>query len=1247
MAAFVTLLRRARTLLWTALSIVIIACAVLVGLGKLLMPYSANYKPQLEAWLSGEFERPVTIESFSGEWKAFGPQLAVNGLRLPDVAGVQGAAVIEEAVIDIKPLNALIPSRALYEFRVVGADFHLVHLQDGTFEFSGLGVRRRTGESGSALENLSSISEIILQDSSFRYDDEMYDIHLDLRAINGRLQVKGDELAAEIDFRLAHGGGASISGELGATTRLTLDESRRPLMARWQLSGQELMLGQLRDQLPKNAWFPHHGRLNAEFWGEWDRDRQHRIRGVADLRDARLVNEQLDRSVDHINTRLQWEFSDANEWRLDLADFMFEDELSEWTVASLAVGRSMSAGVGLWLSADRLPVSTPAAIARDVVQAAGRNWPRFLPGAGQGAVRDFEMVLNRNMKLGTAVGSIENGSVSEWDIWPDISNIDGRLEFGPGRQGSLVLNGREVRVEWPRMFDEPLTVGLPHCRVNFTWAGVKGKYQVLLPDCRVESPFVSARGRMRFAGNTGKPAADVMVHADRLDASAVGPYWPRALLKETAVNWLENSLLMGQLESGKLQIRGDMDHWPFDNQEGRFEVIAHLRDAEVAYFEGWPAGRQVDGTARFVNTGMDLIATVGEIGGIRDGEVHATVSDFRAAELNVEYSAAGDLPGFLGFLRRSPVGARFGDELSRYGFEGPATTTGTLRVPLRKDSTGLELHGRLELRDNVFRAGRLDFELDAINGSVDYDESGFAGDDLAVEYLGEPARLSFQAGGERPSTVPAEGEPQDAPGRLTAHLAGEFDVADIVPPELLETWSPLGRITGRSEWEARLTAGGDRPAEIALTSQLLGVTSELPAPLQKSPEVPWPFTLRVPLEGDPRLLRISVTDRLDVAFSMGEGWGSPHRAAIVLGPGEAILPDEGLLSVGGRAEKTDLDGWVALIIDQAREGKGLGGLTLESGSLFSQDTRFLDRRFEAVGLQFSASDGALNANFDAEGINGKITFISAAGGSQSLSAEFERLVLDDALTSGMEMEVDPARLPALHLYAKSLRYSGIELGETRIEAYPTSEGFHFEKVEAESPHMSVRASGDWLLEDGAHRSNFNIHMASESLGDFLRQLDIASPVEGGQTLVDFGVWWDGTPGQFGLARLNGEVNFSVNTGVIRDASPGSGRLLGLLSVQALPRRLALDFRDVFDSGFSFDEATGSFTMLNGSARTENVTLTSSAANISFSGTTDLVERQYDQLITSRSRQHPAGDRCDRRRAGRGRGRARPARVAAR
>jgi len=1209
MRTLVNLLRRVRTLLWTALSIVIILCAVLVGLGKLLMPYSANYQLRLEAWLSEEFGRPVEIESFTGEWKAFGPQLSLQGLRLPAIDGGDETAVIEKAVIEIKPFNVLLPSRALYNFRVVGADFQLVHRLDGSFEFFGLGVSPGKGQSDSALKQLASISEVLLEDSSLQYDDEVHNVHLNFRAIGGRLLVRGDDIMAEIGFRIAHGAAGRVSGEFEATAHLTMGPDKHPLSARWQLSGQELMLDLLRDRLPSSAYFPQQGRLNTEIWGEWDREMQHYVRGVVDLRQARLATAEFDRSVERINTRFKWHFTDLDEWRLDLSDFTFNDGLSSFTVNSLGLGRSLPRGIGLWLSADALPIETPVAIAGDVVRAVGKAWPRYLPGHGVGVVQDFELILNRNMKLGTAFGTFKGGSVSNWDVWPDISNVDGRLEFGPGN-GRLILNGKDVVVEWPRMFASPVQLDMPSCVVAFNWGPEKGKYQVMLPECSVENEFVSARSEMSFRSNTGKPAVDVMVHADRLDVSAVGDYWPRDLLNERVIAWLESGLLEGQLESGQLQIYGDIDDWPFDHGEGRFEAIARVRNAEIAYFEGWPNARGVDGTAHFVNAGMDILGVADDIGGVPLQEVRARIQDFRNAELLVDYRAEAELAGLIDFMRQSPINGRIGADLSRFDFEGDATTNGSLLVPFGQGGDGVQLAGSLQLPGNSFSAPELDITLDGIAGSVDYNQSGFEGRDLAAAYLGVPADLAIRAGNQA-------AEPGAGPGsQFEARLTGNFEVMNLLPGRLLDSWSPLTRIEGSSRWEATIRAGGGK-ADFRLASGLEGVAIRLPAPLDKAATARWPFEINYPLGGDSRELRIDLANRLSARVAVVDDLSRANSAAIRIGPGQAELPADGLLEIGGTSDIVDLDGWIGLVIEQARQGKGLGGLKLQSGTLTAGQIRLLDRRFDEVKMAFTVDEGMLNADFDGESINGKVTFVGVRGGSQSLSAEFERMVLGEPLTSGMKMDVDPASLPALHLYAKSFRYGDVELGETRIEAYPKAEGFHFEYVEAESPNMSVRASGDWSLHEGDHRSTFDINMASESLGNFLRQLGIASPMEGGQTLVHFGVWWDGSPGQFRLARLNGDVNFSVNSGVINNASPGSGRLLGLLSVQALPRRLALDFRDVFDSGFAFEEANGSFTMLNGFARTDDVTLKSSAANISFSGTTDLVGREFDQLITVR------------------------------
>jgi uncharacterized protein YhdP len=219
--------------------------------------------------------------------------------------------------------------------------------------------------------------------------------------------------------------------------------------------------------------------------------------------------------------------------------------------------------------------------------------------------------------------------------------------------------------------------------------------------------------------------------------------------------------------------------------------------------------------------------------------------------------------------------------------------------------------------------------------------------------------------------------------------------------------------------------------------------------------------------------------------------------------------------------------------------------------------------------------------------------------------------MPDPVAEGMTVETNPADLPEMHFYCKEFGYLGLEMGETRIEGYPVANGFHIESVEAQSPGFIFNARGDWVRDEEGERSDFNIRISSESLGSVLEAMEISSAMRGGQTLVHFDAWWEGTPAAFALERLNGEMDVSVVQGNILTADSGAGRMLGLLSLTELPRRLAMDFRDVFDDGFSFDEAKGTMQFENGTSHTDDMVLSSTAAEISIIGSTDLVAQTFD------------------------------------
>ncbi|MCW8919830.1 MAG: TIGR02099 family protein, partial [Gammaproteobacteria bacterium] len=134
------------------------------------------------------------------------------------------------------------------------------------------------------------------------------------------------------------------------------------------------------------------------------------------------------------------------------------------------------------------------------------------------------------------------------------------------------------------------------------------------------------------------------------------------------------------------------------------------------------------------------------------------------------------------------------------------------------------------------------------------------------------------------------------------------------------------------------------------------------------------------------------------------------------------------------------------------------------------------------------------------------------------------------------------------------------------------------------------------------------------LGAMMRQLGFASVFQGGKSHASGKVWWLGAPTAFTLAGLNAQLAVSIKDGTIVDVEPGAGRLLGILSVPALPRRLFLDFRDVFKKGLAFTSVKGDIRIEQGEAYTSNLRLESVPASILVTGRTGLVAQDFAQDI---------------------------------
>jgi uncharacterized protein YhdP len=112
-------------------------------------------------------------------------------------------------------------------------------------------------------------------------------------------------------------------------------------------------------------------------------------------------------------------------------------------------------------------------------------------------------------------------------------------------------------------------------------------------------------------------------------------------------------------------------------------------------------------------------------------------------------------------------------------------------------------------------------------------------------------------------------------------------------------------------------------------------------------------------------------------------------------------------------------------------------------------------------------------------------------------------------------------------------------------------------------------------------------------------------VRGGEGELTGHVTWNGPPTDLDYASLSGTVQIRAEDGQFVKLKPGVGRLLGVLSLQALPRRITLDFKDVFGEGFAFDRIDGTATITGGVMKTDNLGMIGPSANVVMTGTADL------------------------------------------
>ncbi len=684
----------------------------------------------------------------------------------------------------------------------------------------------------------------------------------------------------------------------------------------------------------------------------------------------------------------------------------------------------------------------------------------------------------------------------------------------------------------------------------------------------------------------------------------------------------------------------------------------------------WPALTQLQGQLVFDHNAMQINGATGKFAGLPAfvlNRVDAEIADFGHSVVSVNADGRGPLGEMLGVVAGSPLAAMTGHALAHATGTGSADLKLQLALPLATLAQS-KVQGSVVLAGSDVQITPDTPLLARARGTVQFSDSGFTLVGVQARALGGDVRLD---GGSRPPSASAQDPTVVVRAQGTATAEGLRQASELGPVTRIAQRASgsapyavvLGVRRGAPEISVSSSLQGmaiDLPAPFAKAAEAslpLRVDNVLLAGTgtgtgsQPATQDQWTVELG-------RLL--------SAAFVRDISGPQPRllRGAIGVGllPGEtAPMPEQGVYA-NVNLPSTQIDAWEAAFahltepVPAVAKAAGSAGAVVPAATgatAANASAAYLPDRFALRAADLTVSgrklhdlvlggsrDGTVwRANVDARELNGYVEYRQPAAGSAGrVYARLARLTIAAGAETEVEQLLDQPTdsVPALDVVVDDFDLRGKNLGRVEMEAINRGAGgagrdgvreWRLTKLNMTMPEATFTASGNWAAVNaqgaaagGARgpragqeprRTVMNFRLDVADAGALLGRFGMKGVFRQGKGSLEGQVSWAGSPLALDYPSLGGQFHVDMASGQFLKAEPGLAKLLGVLSLQSLPRRLTLDFRDVFSEGFAFDFVRGDVHIEGGIAVTNNLQMKGLSAAVLMEGRADIAHETQD------------------------------------
>ncbi|WP_115720043.1 YhdP family protein [Gallaecimonas mangrovi] len=1169
---------------WLLLAIILLLAALLVSAARLLVHRLDDVRPYLVDKANSQWGLHLVIDQAKGDWQGLGPKFDFEGVSLTDPDG-NIKLHVKELSVGLRFWASLFSMEPKLAF--LNADGMKLNVE-----------RWPKSDDDDSTDNASSGDK---ESPSHRHGRHQLELLFLRQLSTAKLTNSEIELPSRYGYRtieiskMSWLGGryrhqavgyASIREYGDQQVRFILDlyglASRvKDLDARLYVDAQDLHLDPWVNTFLGDSLTIDKGTLNSQLWLDFSKGKA--VGGEMLLKDSALSFDHHQIKVNH--WALSFNATDGG-WQLDSRDADVSTDGKPWELGQLQFRQQRHDHL-LYAQRLRLAPLTPLLNLWRSLPPPIKGW--LAVARPNGEIRDLYLAANHHWELSGNATVDMNWSAK--DKLPGMKNLKVKLSWA-GTQGIARFDDSDVTIDPGPHFRAPFTISRLQGDIwllydNHTWQMRTGQFQA-----KTEDLAFAARGKMDFGDN---PSLALKVDVSKVNVGKVGNYLPLTVMPTKVSDYL-TAALKGGTGKGVVLWQGPLHSFPFSDNAGTFLATADVSDLDFNFDDHWPDLLSPSTQVRFEDAGMLLSAPKSTLAAVPVANLTAAIPNLgHQPKLHIEGHAKSGAKPVHDLMKASPLADSVGAALDSLVVSGDVKGQLSLDIPL----TGGEVlaKGKVDFADNQVRV--LDaFDLTAVSGQLDFANDHISATSLEGKLYGQPV------------SVKLDGKEQTKGYQVNLGLGGRFSADDFNDVDGL-------KLKGQSHWRGKLgllihqggfnlTANGE--------SDLKGISSPYPFPANKTANEAWP--LLVTAKGD--------ENGVDINASLGKR-AMGHALFVKnkvqswqLGVGYAPMPEQvkgaGSLSVGVSA--LDSGAWSKALAGFHSSGGGGSDFMAPLTQIDANIGKLLafDQNLDSISAHAKLENNSWRVKLASKEVEGSM-WLPVNWGVDPLLVNLDRVDIQTwnkgSGKGGLGAGLKPSDIPPFQFYCASCNILGIKLGQIRVEGRLQGSDLLLPVIKQQNPHGSVSGSGTWLAKDNV--TDVDMQAKIDDVGKYVDALGIASSLRDAPAKAQLQLTWPGGPQDFALAKLNGKVDSSLGQGYVADVSDKGARLLTVFSFDSLRRKLALDFRDLFDKGLYFDSIHASGEIKNGVLRSNKIKMDGVVGDMSAEGWTDLVSSKlaYD------------------------------------